>query len=268
MNRPRPTLDDLHRALAEGTGEGIKVAVIDSGVDVTHPSLVQLGLTALADDVAIRDDGITLQVTDGDGLDVFGHGTAVSWTLRKVASKVSVGSFRVLGMNCGARDVGICEGVRQAMDRGYHILNCSFGSKSLQKLALYKEWVDEAYLKGIHVVAACNNDDYDTTEWPGHFSSVVTVNMARSQDDLAFYYKPGQLVEFAARGVNVQLPWKGGATLEKSGSSFAAPRVTGLLARVLSVYPDLSPLEAKGALQRLATPWTQDVAGPNVSYTA
>ncbi len=265
--RPRPTLDDMRRCLAEGTGEGIKVAVIDSGVDVAHPALVELGLTTLADDIAIEDDGITLKVSEGSNNDVFGHGTAVSWMVRKMAPKVQIGSVRVLGTNCGARDVGICEGVRQAMDRGYHILNCSFGSKSLQKLAIYKEWVDEAYLKGIHIIAACNNDNYDTTEWPGHFSSVITVNMARSVDELAFYYKPGQLVEFASRGVNVQLPWKGGAILEKSGSSFAAPRVAGLLARILSIYPDLSPLEAKAALQRLAIPWTKDIAGPNVSYS-
>ena len=263
----RPTMDDLRRSLEAGTGEGVKVAVIDSGVDVTHPSLVELGLTALADDIAIEDDGVALKVTEGGNLDVFGHGTAVSWMVRKMAPQVKVGSIRVLGTNCGARDVGICEGVRQAIDRGYHILNCSFGSKSMQRLPVYKEWIDEAYLKGIHIVAACNNDNYDTTEWPGHFSSVITVNMARSKDETAFYYKPGQLVEFASRGVNVRLPWKDGAVLEKSGSSFAAPRVAGLLARILSVYPDLSPLEAKGALQRLAIPWTKDIAGPNVSYS-
>lgn len=267
-NRVRPTLDDIRQALASGDGDGIKVAVIDSGVDVSHPYLVELGIT-LDDDIAIEDDGLTLKVVEGTNLDVFGHGTAVSWTVRKIAPKARIGSIRVLGTNNKARDAGICEGVRVAVERGYRILNCSFGSRSVQKLAMYKEWIDEAYLKGIHIVAACNNDYYNLTEWPGHFPSVVTVNMARSPDELdAFYYKPGALVEFASRGCNVKLPWKDGRVLEQTGSSFAAPRVAGLVARMLSVYPDMSPLEVKGALHRLAQPWTKEVAASNVSYEA
>ena len=263
----RPTLDKLRRALAEGEGDGVKVAVIDSGVDVTHPYLQELGLT-LDDDIAIEDDGLQLKVVEDTRLDVFGHGTAVSWTVRKVAPKARVGSIRVLGTNNTARDAGICEGVKVAVERGYRVLNCSFGSRSVAKLAMYKDWVDMAYLKGIHIVAACNNDYYNLTEWPGHFPSVITVNMARSPDELdKFYYKPGALVEFASRGCNVKLPWKDGRVLEQTGSSFAAPRVAGLVARMLSVYPDLSPLEVKSALHRLALPWVKEVAASNVSYS-
>ena len=262
----RPTLDDLRRALVEGEGDGVKVAVLDSGVDVTHPYLQALGLT-LEDDLAIEDDGLTLKVVEDTRLDVFGHGTAVSWVVRKVSPKARVGSIRVLGTNNTARDAGICEGVKVAAERGYRVLNCSFGSRSVAKLALYKDWVDMAYLKGIHIVAACNNDFYNLTEWPGHFPSVITVNMARSPDEWdKFYYKPGALVEFAARGCNVRLPWKDGRVLEQTGSSFAAPRVAGLVARMLSVYPDLSPLEVKSALHRLALPWVREVAASNVSY--
>lgn len=58
----------------------------------------------------------------------------------------------------------------------WHILNCSFGCGRPDQVLAYKDWIDEAYLKGRHVVAACNNYDLSRREWPGHFPSVITVN--------------------------------------------------------------------------------------------
>jgi hypothetical protein len=88
--------------------------------------------------------------------------------------------------------------------------------------------------------------------------------MARSADDHCFFYKPGHLVEFAARGVDVKLPWNHRSTKEVTGSSFAAPIISSLLARLLSEMPGLLPLEAKSILHRLAIPWRADVTPPNV----
>jgi subtilisin len=169
----------------------------------------------------------------------------------------------VLNENLGSRTIIIREGVRQAIDRGYHILNCSFGCGVMEHIFQYKEWIDEAYLKGIHIVSACNNNNYRKPEWPGYFPSVVTVNMARTSDTSALFYKPGQLVEFAACGVNVRLPWNRGSSKEVTGSSFAAPRVAGMLAGLLSEFPGLTPLEAKSVLHRLADPWSKEISGSN-----
>jgi subtilisin len=127
----------------------------------------------------------------------------------------------------------------------------------------YKSWVDEAYLRGVHVVAACNNQDFSRQEWPAFFSSVIAVNMARTDHDGAIFYKPGSLVEFAAQGVNVEVPWKDGTTKRVTGSSFAAPKVAGMLACLLGEYAELPPLEAKALFHRLALPWTQDLLAPN-----
>ena len=127
----------------------------------------------------------------------------------------------------------------------------------------YKSWVDEAYLRGVHVVAACNNQDFSRQEWPAFFSSVIAVNMARTERDGAIYYKPGSLVEFAAQGVDVEVPWKDATSKRVTGSSFAAPKVAGMLACLLSEAPDLPPLEAKALLHRLALPWTSELLAPN-----
>ena len=148
----------------------------------------------------------------------------------------------------------ICFGARLAIERGYHILNCSFGARLKQQILLYKDWVDRAYLGGIHVVAACNNEDFRRPEWPGDFASVITVNMlATPERERLFRNSVGSLVEFAALGVNVNVPWLGGLRRDATGSSFAAPRAAGLLGRILSIFPHLAPLQAKALLQQIAS---------------
>jgi subtilisin family serine protease len=265
MHAPRSpwlSLDDARLAMKDGTGKGIRIAVIDSGIEIDHPQLAGL---KLLDDIHIVDAGIQVEVREGDGTDVYGHGTAVASIIRKIAPEAEIGSFRVLGERLNSRTVIIREGVRQAIDKGYHILNCSFGCGVQDHIFQYKEWIDEAYLKGIHVVAACNNMDFSIPEWPGYFPTVITVNMASTLDDSKFFYKRGQLVEFAARGVEVQAAWREHRSRAVTGSSFATPLVASLLARILSTTENLSPLEAKALLHELADDWTPEIKPLNVT---
>jgi subtilisin family serine protease len=257
------SLAQARDALAAGRGRGVRIAVIDSGIEVDHPRLQGL---KLLDDIHIVDSGVQIEVKPGDGTDVFGHGTAVADILRQIAPEVEIGSFRVLGERLASRTVIIREGVRQAIDKGYHILNCSFGCGVRDHIFEYKDWIDEAYLKNIHVVAACNNMDCSIPEWPGYFPTVITVNMATTTEELRFFYKPGQLVEFAARGVDVPVAWRNKETRPVSGSSFATPRVAALLARILSVSGGMDPLEAKAVLHQLADDWTVAIRPSNVTY--
>jgi subtilisin family serine protease len=260
-----PTLDDARSFLRNGTGRGVKIAVLDSGIEAAHPMLE--GLT-LADDLAVIDDGLRLATVEGQGKDVFGHGTAIAGIIRRVAPDAEIGSFRVLGEQLRSRTLIIREGVRLALERGYHILNCSFGCGREDHVLHYKDWIDEAYLRGRHIVAACNNQDFMKREWPGHFPTVITVNFAtnesggsrgrslhpeeRAADEL--FFRPGNLVEFIAPGQDIVVAWLAGAIKKVTGSSFAAPYVAGLLARLISGCPSLSPLHTKTLLQKLASP--------------
>ncbi len=215
------------RAMRGSLGKGIKVAVIDSGVEASHPALDGV---QLADDFAIVLD-------------------------RQTAPEAAIGSFRVLDGRNAAKSHAVCRAAMLAIERGYHIINCSIGAGIKEQVLMYKEWVDRAYLAGVHIVAACNNLDFRRLEWPGHFSSVITVNMLRdAAGDGLYLNHPGSLVEFAALGAGVRVPWKGGLTIETTGSSFAAPRVAGLLARLLSAHPELKPLQAKELLRAIAAP--------------
>lgn len=247
-----PTLDQARSYLATGRGEGIKIAVLDSGIDLTHPMLAGL---VLEDDVVVVDAGSRLSVEAGNGEDVYGHGTAIAGILRQLAPAAKIGSFRVLGEKLRSRTMIIREAARLALDRGYHILNCSFGCSREDHVLFYKDWIDDAYLRGRHVIAACNNLDFMKREWPGHFPTVITVNFTRCERPDALFFRTGQLVEFAARGEDIEVPWLGGGEKKVTGSSFAAPHAAALLARLLSHAPALSPLSAKALLQQLAQPW-------------
>jgi subtilisin family serine protease len=250
--KPWPTVEEAREFLTQGRGKGVKIAVLDSGIEVAHPFLENM---ALSDDVAIVDEGFQMAITPGGGRDVFGHGTAIAGIIRQVAPEANIGSFRVLGEQLRSRTLLIREGVRQALERGYHILNCSFGCGREDQVLLYKDWIDEAYVQGRHIVASCNNEDYMKREWPGHFPTVVTVNFTPCDRSELFFCRLGHLVEFAARGQDVEVAWRDGARKKVTGSSFAAPHVTGLLARLLSCCPDLSPVQAKALLHQLAAPW-------------
>lgn len=251
--------------LHNGTGRGIRIAVIDSGIEFSHPDLAT---ARVADDLSIVSDGLQLVTRPNQGEDAYGHGTAVAGIIHAIARDAEIGSFHVLDGTNQTRSAVVCEAVRQALDRRYHIINCSIGCGVMDQVLDYKAWIDEAYLNGVHIVAACNNMDFARPEWPGHFASVITVNMARTDDEGRYWYKPGNLVEFAARGVNVDVLWRGGTTRNVTGSSFAAPRVTGMLARLLSSRPDVTPPQVKALLRAAAEPFSLSVVGPNVTYEA
>jgi subtilisin family serine protease len=247
-----PTLEQARDCLTSGRGRGIRIALLDSGVEAGHPLLAGL---ELADDLAIVEQDFQIVAIPGHGRDVFGHGTAIAGLIRQLAPEAQIGSFRVLGDQLRSRTLIIREGARQALERGYDILNCSFGCAREDQVLLYKDWIDEAYMQRRHVVAACNNQDFTRREWPGHFPTVITVNFTQCDESEAFFCRLGHLVEFAARGQDLEVPWIGGGRKKVTGSSFAAPHVAGLLARLLSRCPSLSPVHAKALLQRLALPW-------------
>jgi subtilisin len=253
-------LESIKREIFSSRARGIKIAILDSGIEISHPAFEGLNLV---DDIVISDDGPKLRVLSGKGKDVFGHGTAVAGVIRRFAPEAQLGSIRVLGSRNCSRTAVISRAAQEALDRGYQVINCSFGCGIIRHVLQYKVWVDEAYLRGSNVVAACNNEDFTKPEWPAYFPSVIAVNMARTDDEGVLYYKQGTLVEFAAKGVDVNVLWSGGGEKCVTGSSFAAPRLSALVARILSVFPNASPLEVKAALQSLAKPWVQEIAAQN-----
>jgi len=247
-----PDLKTARIALQEGDGKAVKVAIIDSGIEIGHPALKGL---SLSDDIAVSSGRINIRVEEGGGVDVYGHGTAVASILLQEAPHVEIGSFRALDSSNHSRNFVIAECVNQAIARGYHIINCSFGCRGLPRYVMeYKEWVDSAYLAGVHVVAACSNVDAGIREWPAYFPSVISVHSTDCGKS-EFFHRNDSMISFLAKGERVEVPWIDGKIKIETGSSFATPVVTGKIARILSVMPELDATLVKPLLARLATPW-------------
>ena len=247
-----PSLSEVREAASQGTGKGVRIAVIDSGIEVDHPRLAK---AEIIESVSFEEKGGTIQIIEDDDRDTFGHGTAVADIIHRAAPEAELGSFRVIDARSLSRTHLICAGVREAIKREYHILNCSFGCRGLAKFILpHKEWADEAFLKGIHVVAACSNTDNDEAEWPSHFTSVFGVDLADTPDDQIFYRRD-HLVSFSTSGENQEVAWLNGGVQVQTGTSFAAPKISAHIARILSVYPGIPPSMMYSFLSSVSKPW-------------
>jgi subtilisin len=251
------TVEKARAAIASGTGKGVRIAILDSGIEDSHPGLRGL---RLEDDFVYNLDGEYVSAGSGSGEDVNGHGTGIAGVISKLVPEARIGSFRVLRMglfDLTSKSIIIQTAALEAIDRGYQILNCSFGTKGNATFIMnFKDWVDKAYIKGVHVVSACSNANFTEREWPAYFPSVISVDWANIERLDRIFYRPGNLVEFVAKGQYSDLLSINGTAKNGFGTSFAAPVATALLARLISVYPHLSPLAAKEMLRLVADPWS------------
>jgi subtilisin len=230
----------------------VRVLVVDSGAETSHEALQGGGITCWQVVPGMQN---TYRVAPEDGVDVFGHGTAVVWIIRQYAPGSVVDSLRVLGGDLRSSSQRVLAGLNWAIDQGYQIINCSFGTANVQVLEGYKKLVDRAFMKNVLLVSACNNFDHAQMEMPGWFPTVVSTDFGKL-DGLELRRRPGAMVEFVARGERIRLPWKDGEYRETTGSSFAAPHLAALAARIRELRPEWNACQVKTALYEIAPEWT------------
>lgn len=234
------------------TGAGVKIAVVDSGIDGSHPAIGSALKGAVS--VELDDDAPGgVRYEEGPHEDRFGHGTACAGIIRRAAPDAELYSVRVLGPTLKGTGVAFAAGLRWALDNGMHVCNLSLSTRNRDHFGLFHELTDEAYFKGVMLVSAINN--VEAPSYPSQFSSVFSV-AARGgyagEDPFSFAYNPSPPVEFGAPGLDVRAPWLDGKTMTLTGNSFAAPHITGLVARTLSKHPGLTPFQMKAILAALA----------------
>jgi subtilisin family serine protease len=241
------SLEDLSPEWAWGgsTGKGVRVAIVDSGVEADHPALD--GCVAVDDGVALRlgDDGEVVEER-GPHEDLFGHATACAGIIHSIAPQASITSVRVLGAGLSGKAAVFLRGLGWAVEHGFDVINLSLGASRKEWALPFYEVCDEAYFHNCLLVTAANN--VLRASYPSLYASVTSVACNLATDPMRFHYNPDPPTEFLARGVDVDVAWKGGGRMQGTGNSYAAPHITGMAALIRSKHPELRPFQVKTVL--------------------
>lgn len=229
-------------------GKGVKVAVIDTGIDYTHPELAP-----------IYKGGYNYVANTPDPKDDQGHGTHVSGTVAAVkdgngivgvAPEVDLYGVKVLDERGSGQYSWIVSGIEWAIENGMDVINMSLGGRSgTDALALV---MTEARKAGVTVICAAGND-YGPVNYPAKYPEAIAVSASTSRDTLAYFSSRGPEIAVIAPGYSIYSCKKGGGYTSMSGTSMASPHVAGLAALAVAAGAQ-GPDAVRAALTGAATP--------------
>ncbi len=265
---------DAHYGWAVETGSETVISLIDSGVDIDHQEFEG----NIWQNPGEEENG---EDTDGNGYpdDLYGwdfvdedndprpskipeesHGTHVAGIVGASGSNEIAGvswanklmALRVLSYNSDTENVtgsldNLIEAIDYSVSNGAHIINMSLGTEDSS--ALLKEAVEYAYNQGCVLVAASGNSDKEPISYPARYKEVIAVGATDSNDNrasLPFWGSSyGEKLDLMAPGVNIKSTLPGDSYGYSSGTSMAAPFVSGLASLIISYYGEMDPEELK-----------------------
>jgi subtilisin len=261
--QPRDVFDEVFALVtpdrllgdARATGEGVTVCVIDSGVE-----------RALLER-KYREQGQVLYPIEGglftsarsEPLPYLGHqstphGTTVADIIFSLAPRVRLYSADVFGPQ-GSCEVDV---VIRALHWAINVWKCKVINLSLgvpeqrlqqvQRRYQFLRAIEEGYYKDVHIFAAAHNEHPLTRSYPAVFAPpLISVDKQTFRDPLQFAYHLREQIEFQAHGRGRLGPFA-----NEPATSWAAPHLAGIAARILSLKPDLKPFEVKTILYWLS----------------
>ena len=246
-------------------GAGITVAVLDSGLDATHPDLAGMSVVAPHNFV----DGSAGYGTN-DVTDVLGHGTHVSGTIAArtdnvtgiagIAPGVSIMPLKVLQDDGRGSFGDLADAVDYAVVNGADVISMSLGGPLDASVAAWLQTVmDNARAAGVVVVSAAGNNGTSTPIYPAALPSVIAVSATDRADDpatrdlKASYSNFGPWIDIAAPGTEIASTLPGGRYGSYTGTSMATPHVAGIAALVAAAHPGWTPASVEAALLGSAT---------------
>lgn len=250
---------DAEKVWATYTGDPVRVAIVDTGIDTAHPDLVG-NLKG-----GVSEVGYTRSYKDDNG-----HGTHVAGIVASVDNSIGVVgvapradlyAVKVLNRSGSGYLSDIINGLDWAVANDMQVVNMSLGTSSYS--ALFDTAVQRTVAAGVVVVAAAGNsgDGIDTVNYPAKFAGVIAVSATGSNDVLASYSSRGPAVDLAAPGSAVYSTYYKSSYATLSGTSMASPHVAGTAALVLTspIGPDdtngngvWDPAEVEHRMERTA----------------
>jgi subtilisin len=236
----------------------VTVAVLDSGVDGSHPDLAGRICGAFA--VEVEDEPVVRERSPTANNDLFGHGTPVAGIIAAIAPNAQIYDLRVFSDKKVSATQILLTGFEHALDQPWRLLNMSLAVVPSIRAQMI-DLCERAYFQQQIVIAARRNAPFDDDGLPAELSSCIGVDRGDYPSPFQYTFRPHTPVEFEARGESVVAPAKGGGYTTLSGTSFATPTVSGLCALLLGAYPDMTLFELKTSLRQLAQSAKNDGAG-------
>lgn len=253
-------LQTAHRLVPE-LGRGVKVAVIDTGIDLNHPLLRGRIDTVGAWDY-VGGDAIPQEELPVSGVRKYGHGTAVSGVVLQVAPNAEILPLRVLNPNGRGQMSRVLQAMDRAVASGARVINLSLGSDT--DSAALNTMIGAAIARGVVVVNSSGNSGTEGMVFPaqnlttGKFTAdsgllgIGSVNLKGLKSSFSTY---GVGMSLTAPGEKVITSYPDSRLAYASGTSFAAPAVSGAAALALSTgAASLSPANIAANLRLTATP--------------
>ncbi|MCK5534744.1 S8 family serine peptidase, partial [bacterium] len=245
----------------------IIVAVVDTGIDHTHPDIThniwhnsgEIPDNGIDDDHnGYIDDTIGWNFTNNsnDPKDGQGHGSHIAGTIAGITNNATgisgiswnsqIMSVKGISDNGWGTAADLANSIKYAADNGANIINLSWGG--IGTSWIIKEALDYAYSKGCIIVAAAGNSNQDVnTFFPANYEKAITVAATNFLDEKTFFSNYGTKIDVAAPGMDI-LSLKAEGTVTSgvvgtnycrlSGTSMSAPHVCGIAALILSRHPD------------------------------
>lgn len=228
------------------TGVGVRVAVIDSGIEYDHPALGNCvhGGVVMEYDESVEDH--IRVVPDDQPIDLYGHGTACAGIIHSLAPQAEIYSVRVLGKDLKGKALQFAYGLDWAIEQRMQVINLSLSTSREEYFGMFHQLADAAYFKNVVLVSAVNN--VPAPSYPSLYASVVSVAAHAGKDPFTYYYNPTPPVEFGAPGIEVRVAWINRQYSRITGNSFAAPHIAGIVALIRAKHPELTPFQVKTVL--------------------
>ena len=223
--------DILAERIKNSENDGsVTVAVVDTGIDYTHEYLAD----------SVVSTGYDFINNDYDAYDDNSHGTHVAGIIKNTAcgADVKLLPVKVLSGQGNGSSLTVSNGIMYAARNGADVINLSLGGASYGSGHYEDQAVADAISMGVTVVAAAGNDSSDTAYFcPAHNTNAIVVSAIDRFGERAYFSNYGNSVDVAAPGVDILSSVPGNSYEYFSGTSMAAPHISGVAALIKLVCP-------------------------------
>lgn len=217
----------------------MRIAIIDSGIDINHKRLRGCRCTGVSIELNSSDE---LAITD-EYNDSLGHGTSLAAIIHRISPSAELVAVRIFHQELAATERLLCESLNWCLNNDIDIINLSLGVQTSSPSTELYQLCADAYERNVVIISAAHTDlSYES--YPAYFPTVFGVTWGKVGSDTEYGFIPGSPIEFIARGTLQRIAWKNGGFTISSGTSLACAYFTGITAKTMRSFNYTSSIDS------------------------